>query len=50
MQLLTELISFGVQLKSILPEVKCKVCEDNVGAIKLAKAQRMRPASTNQAH
>jgi hypothetical protein len=43
MQLLTELISFGVQLQSFLPEIKCKVFEDNVGAIELAKAPRMRP-------
>jgi hypothetical protein len=43
MQLLTELISLGVQLKSVLPEVKYKVFEDNVGAIELAKAPRMRP-------
>jgi hypothetical protein len=43
MQLLTELISFGVQLHSVLLEIKCKVFEDNVGAIQLAKAPRMRP-------
>jgi hypothetical protein len=43
MQLLEEFISFGVQLKSVLPTVKCKVFEDNVGAIELAKAPRMRP-------
>jgi hypothetical protein len=43
MQLLDELISFGVNLKSVLPTVKCKVFEDNVGAIELAKAPRMRP-------
>jgi hypothetical protein len=43
MQLLTEWISFGVQLKIILPEVKCKVFKDNAGAIELAKAPRMRP-------
>jgi hypothetical protein len=43
MQLLEELISFGVQLKAVLPTVKCKVFEDNVGAIELAKAPHMRP-------
>jgi hypothetical protein len=43
MQLLTELISFGIQLQHTLPEVKCKVFEDNVSAIELAKAPRMRP-------
>jgi hypothetical protein len=43
MQLLTELISFRVQLTIVLPEVKCKVFEDNGGPIGLAKAPRMCP-------
>ena len=45
MQLLKELISFGIQLQDVLPTVKCKVFEDNVGAIELAKAPRMRPCT-----
>jgi hypothetical protein len=45
MQLLEELISFGVQLKGVLPLVKCKVFKDNLGTIELANSTRMRPCT-----
>jgi hypothetical protein len=38
MQLLTELVSLGIQLATIiLPKIKCKVFEDNISTIELAK-------------
>jgi hypothetical protein len=43
MQLLEELVSFGIKLSPVLPEIKCKVFEDNVGAYELAKALKIRP-------
>jgi hypothetical protein len=45
MQLLTKLFSFGVNLATMLSTVKCKVFEDNLGAIELAKALCMRPCT-----
>jgi hypothetical protein len=43
MQLLEELISFGIKIPVSTPTVRCKVFEDNVGAIELAKAPKLRP-------
>jgi hypothetical protein len=44
MQLLNELIFFGIQLVNVIPEVKCKVFENNVGTtIELAKGPQMHP-------
>ena len=43
MQLLEELISFGVPIPLETPKVFCKVFEDNVGALELARTPRMRP-------
>ena len=43
MQLLDELISFGIKIPVSTPTVRCKVFEDNVGAIELAKAPKLRP-------
>jgi hypothetical protein len=43
MQLLEELVSFSVKLPPVLPEIKYKVFEDNVGALELAKAPKLRP-------
>jgi hypothetical protein len=43
MQLLEELLSFGIQIPVTTPVVRCKVFEDNVGAIELAKAPKLRP-------
>ena len=42
-QLLEELISIGVPIPLNTPKVFCKVFEDNVGALELAKTPRMRP-------
>jgi len=43
MNLLRELVSFGVTLIKATPKIKCKVFEDNVGALELAKTPKMRP-------
>jgi hypothetical protein len=43
MQLLEELLSFGMIIPVTTPVVRCKVFEDNVGAIELAKAPKLRP-------
>ena len=43
MQLLEELVSFGVKLALVLPEIKCRVLKDNVGTLKLAKAPKLQP-------
>jgi hypothetical protein len=43
MQLLKKLILFGIKISVSTPTVRCKVFEDNVGAIELAKAPKLRP-------
>jgi hypothetical protein len=43
MQLLEELLSFGIKIPLTTPVVRCKVFEDNVGAIELANAPKLRP-------
>ncbi len=43
MQLLNELISFGINIPMQVPTVRCKVFEDNVGAIELARCPKLRP-------
>jgi hypothetical protein len=43
MQLLNELISFGISIPMRVPTVRCKVFEDNVGAIELARCSMLRP-------
>ena len=43
MQLINELKSFGIAIPFPTPTVRCKVFEDNVGAIELAKAPKLRP-------
>ena len=43
LQLLEELTSFSVRLAAVVPEIKCKVFKDNVGALELAKAPKLRP-------
>jgi hypothetical protein len=43
MQLLNELISFGISIPMRVPTVRCKVFEDNVGAIELARCPKLRP-------
>jgi hypothetical protein len=42
MQLLEELLSFGIKIPFTTPTVRSKVFEDNVGAIELAKAPKLR--------
>ena len=42
MQLLNELISFGIKIPMSTPTVRCKVFEDNMGAIELAHAPKLR--------
>ena len=42
-QLLEEIISFGIKLVAVVPSIKCKVFEDNIGALELAKAPKLRP-------
>jgi hypothetical protein len=43
MQLLEELILFGIKIPLSTPTVRCKVFEDKVSAIELAKAPKLRP-------
>jgi hypothetical protein len=43
MQLLNELISFGITIPMKVPTVRCKVFEDSVGAIELAKCPKLHP-------
>lgn len=43
MQLLNELISFGITIPMQLSTIRCKVFEDNVGAIELARCPKLRP-------
>jgi hypothetical protein len=43
MQLLNELISFRISIPMRVPTVRCKVFEDNVGAIELARCPKLRP-------
>jgi hypothetical protein len=43
MQLLNELLSFGITIPMQVPTIQCKVFEDNVGTIELAKCPKLRP-------
>ena len=43
MELLKELKAAGFQIRNHIPEVHCKVFEDNSGAIEIAKVPKMRP-------
>ena len=43
MQLLDELRSFGIKILKKIPMVCCKVFEDNVGALELAKTPKLWP-------
>ncbi len=43
MQLLNELISFGISIPMQVPTVRFEVFEDNVGAIELARCPKLRP-------
>jgi hypothetical protein len=46
MQLLKELISFGVKLNNVLPTGKCKAFEYNIGGIELSKPHTCVPHYT----
>jgi hypothetical protein len=43
MHLLEELRSYGLQAKVTAPQVKCKVFEDNSGALEMARVHKYRP-------
>eukprot|EP00957_Ditylum_brightwellii_P069045 5241110-Ditylum_brightwellii.AAC.1 len=43
MQLLEEIQAMGFNMTSTVSKVHCKAFEDNAGALKLAKAQKMQP-------
>ena len=43
LDLCEELKSNGMLESDIVPEIKCTVFEDNVGAIEIAKSPKMRP-------
>jgi hypothetical protein len=43
MQLLNELISFGISIPMQVPTVRFEVFEDNVGAIELVRCPKLRP-------
>ena len=43
MELLKELKRAGFGIRGTIPEVHCKVFEDNSGAIEIAKVPKMRP-------
>lgn len=42
-QLMEELQKNGVQLHQSKPEIKCRVFEDNIGALELARLPKLRP-------
>ena len=43
MGMLKEATEQGVQINSLPPKVHCTVCEDNSGALELARLPKMRP-------
>ena len=43
MQLLNEMSAQGIEINQATPKIKCKVFEDNSGALEMAKTHKYRP-------